>query len=289
MRRTRTRLNQILIITILAILVAITLLPFYMMVMISQKTDGEVFNHFWAWPESWHPEYVAKAFKFIYRYILNSLVIATVAVMSTLFLSSLGGYVFGRINFSGKKFLFLLVLSLMMIPGVLTLIPSFLWFKEFPFVGGNNWLGVGGQGFLDSRWVLLLPYISGGQIFGIFLCRTFFEGLPESLFEAARLDGASEFQVYWRIALPLSLPIIATLAILQFVGIYNDYIWPLLTISDSNIQVFSVGVTEFAAEGNLRFGPTMAGYLLGSIPLIIIFAFGMKYYVEGLTKGAIKG
>jgi ABC-type glycerol-3-phosphate transport system permease component len=134
----------------------------------------------------------------------------------------------------------------------------------------------------------VLPYVTGGQVIGIFLCRTFFETLPKSLFEAARIDGASEFQVYLRIALPTSLPILATLAILNFVGVYNDYIWPNVVISDSKLQTFAVGVTKFGAEGNLEYGPLLAGYLIGAIPLIVVFACGMRYYVEGLTRGGLK-
>ncbi|MGF1571950.1 MAG: carbohydrate ABC transporter permease [Sumerlaeia bacterium] len=120
------------------------------------------------------------------------------------------------------------------------------------------------------------------------LCKTYYETLPESLFEAARLDGASEFRIYRTIALPLSLPILATLSIIQFVGTYNDYIWPLVTISSPNKQVFAVGITSFATEAQLDMAPQMAGYIIGSIPLIILFAFGMKYYVEGITFGALK-
>ena len=179
-------------------------------------------------------------------------------IAGVVLLSSLSGYVFARIEFRGKQTLFLLVLALMMVPGILTLIPSFMWFKEFPLVGGNDWLGQGGTGFLNSHWVLLIPYISGGQVFGIFLCRSFFESLPEELFEAARIDGASEFGLYWRVAVPVSRPILATLAILAFVGAYNDYVWPLVAISDGALQTFSVGITLFAGEGNLEPGETMA-------------------------------
>jgi multiple sugar transport system permease protein len=286
----RVKGKQILIFIVLMVLLILTLLPFYMTILMSQKTSGEIVNNFWAWPDKLHLDYYLDAFKYIFPYVINSLLVVTVSVFAIVFLSSLGGYVFGRIDFGGKKVLFALIISLMMIPGILTLIPSFLWMREFPFFGGNNWLGLGGNGLLNSRLVLILPYISGGQIFGIFLCRTFFESLPESLFEAARLDGATELQTYFRIALPLSLPIVATLAIMSFVGIYNDYIWPLVTISSNNIQVFSVGVVNLSGEyQQIRPGVTMAGYLLGSIPLIILFSFGMKYYIEGLTKGAIKG
>ncbi len=286
----KIKVKQLLIFTVLMVLLILTLLPFYMTILMSQKTSGEIVNSFWSLPEKLHLEYYADAFRYILPYVINSLVVVTVSVVAIVFLSSLGGYVFGRIEFGGKKVLFTLIISLMMVPGILTLIPSFLWMREFPFFGGNNWLGLGGNGLLNSRLVLILPYISGGQIFGIFLCRTFFESLPESLFEAARLDGASELQTYFRIALPLSLPIVATLAIMSFVGIYNDYIWPLVSISSDNLQVFSVGVINLSGEyQQIRPGVTMAGYLLGSIPLIILFSFGMKYYIEGLTKGAIKG
>jgi len=265
------------------------LLPFYMTIMISQKTNGEIINHFWALPRELHPDYYTKAWKYIHGYITNSIIIGAIAVTGVTWLSSLTGYVFARLEFNGKKVLFMLIIALMMIPGIMTLIPAFLWYKEFPLVGGNDWLGRGGHGFLNTRWVLAIPYIAGGQIFGIFLCRTFFSNISESLFEAARIDGASELQVYFRIALPLVLPIIATLAILTFVGAYNDYIWPLITVSDKSIQTFSVGVTKFSADGNLQQGQAMAGYVMGSIPLIIVFAFGMKYYIQGISQGAVKG
>ncbi|MFC1736667.1 carbohydrate ABC transporter permease [Candidatus Hydrogenedentota bacterium] len=288
MRGTRLTFRQLILIVVLVLLAALTLLPFSMTVLTSQKTNSEVINRFWSLPEDFHLDYYSEAFTFIHKYILNSLIVCFISVSGVVFLSSLSGYVFARIDFSGKRLLFVLVLALMMIPGLLTLIPAFLWYKEFPLVGSNNWLGAGGHGFLDSRLVMIIPFIAGGQVLGIFLCRTFFETIPDSIFEAARIDGASEFQIYYNIGLPLSLPILATLSIMTFVGCYNDYIWPLVTISDDAIQVFSVGVTKFSGEGNLQPGPTAAGFLVGSIPLIIVFAFGMKYYVEGLTSGAIK-
>ncbi len=289
MTGTRSRLAQAVVIASLGVLTSLTLLPFVMTLLLSQKTNSEIMLHFWALPRQLHPDYFLDAFEAIRPYMFNSIIIGSVAVLGVAWLSSLGGYVFARLDFGGKRVLFILILGLMMIPGIMTLIPSFLWYKEFPLVGGNNWLGTGGTGFLDTRLVLILPYIAGGQVFGIFLARTFFESLPESLFEAARIDGASEWKTYWHIALPLSLPIIATLAIMNFTAAYNDYIWPLITVSDKAIQTFSVGVTTFGSESNLEQGPTMAGFVVGSIPLIIAFAFGMKYYVEGLTQGAVKG
>ncbi len=288
MRGYKFTFGQLMVIITLVILAVLTLLPFYMTLMISQKTNGEILNHFWAWPREYHPEYFTKAFLFIKHYMLNSVTTGAISIIGSVFLSSLAGYVFARLEFGGKNVLYMLILALMMIPGLLTLVPAFLWYKEFPLVGGNNWLGIGGSGFLDTRWAVIIAAISGGQVFGTFLCRTFFESIPSSLFESARMDGASEFQCYYKLALPLSLPILATLAIMGFVGVYNDYIWPLITIGNDKIQLFSVGVTKFGAEGNLDQGPMMAGYLIGALPLILLFAVGMKFYVEGLTRGAVK-
>ncbi len=287
LRRIKT---QGLLIAVLVCLAGLTLLPFYMTVMISQKSNAEIFSAFWAFPQQFHPEYFAEAFHFIHRYILNSLIVGAIDVAGVLFLASLSGYVFARLTFGGKRTLFMLILAVMMIPGILTLVPAFLWYKEFPFAGGNNWLGQGeaGRGFLNTRWVLIIPAVTGGQIVGIYLCRTFFEQIPNTLFEAARIDGATEFSAYRYIALPLSAPILATLAIMSFVAQYNDYIWPLVTVSDPGIQVFAVGVTKFGLEGNLDYAPVMAGYLIGSVPLIALFSVGMRSYVEGLTKGGLK-
>jgi ABC-type glycerol-3-phosphate transport system permease component len=175
-----------------------------------------------------------------------------------------------------------------MAPGVLTLIPTFALVKaiQIPLLRLGP-LTLGPFELLNTHWALILPYISGGQIFGILLCRGFFESLPEGLFEAARLDGATEGDVYLRIALPLYYPILATIAIMTTLSVYNDYIWPLVVISDSNLQTFSVGITRFAGEFNLDYGPTLAGCALGSLPLLL-FAFGMRYFIQGITAGALK-
>jgi len=276
------------IIVILTILAGISLIPLYITVVLSHKESGEVVHHLWRLPKQLRFDFYQKAFIYLQHYIVNSMSIASIVVLGVLVLSVISGYVFARLTFPGKNIFFLFIISFMFIPGILTLIPAYLWMKEFPLMGGNNFWGEGGSGVLNTWWVMILPGISAGQIFGIYLFRSFFESLPKDIFEAARIDGASEIGIMFRIALPLCLPTVATLAILQFLGIYNDYIWPLVTISDSAKQLFSVGVTRFNSEGNLELGPTMAGYVIGAIPLIVIFTFGMKYYVTGLMKGALK-
>lgn len=280
--------RQIPLMVVLIALVVLTLIPIYVTVISSQKTNAEIFTRFWQLPSRLRPEYFIESAHYLRHYIVNSLLVALGGVAGVLALSSLTGYAFARIRFTAKSTLFVMILALMMIPGILTLIPAFNWIRGFPFAQGNNWLGEGGRGLLDSWFALWLPYIAGGQIFGILLCRSYLAELPEDLFEAARIDGANEWRIYRSIALPLMLPILAALAIMQFIGLYNDYIWPLVTISSTSKQVFAVGVTRFAAEGNLTMGPVMAGYIVGAIPLILAFCFGMKYYVQGLTSGAIK-
>jgi len=284
-----TPARQAALIAALAALAALTLAPLAMLLLISQKTNGEVYYDFFGLPRDAGLWSFRASWPHVWPYVLNSLIVCGASVLGGLALSSLGGYVFARLDFAGRRPLFVLVLALMMVPGVLTLVPAFLWFKQFPLVGGNDWLGRGGTGFLNSRLALIIPAISGAQVLGIALCRVAVERIPKELFESATLDGATELQAYRHVALPLTLPTLATLAILSFVGVYNEFVWPLVTINDRDLQVFSVGVTRFAAEGNLQYGPMMAGYAIGAVPLIAVFAVGMRYYVAGLTAGAVKG
>jgi ABC-type glycerol-3-phosphate transport system permease component len=273
----------------LLLLTALALVPFVMMVAMSLKSNAQIFAHFWEPPAPARWDFYGKAWEALHGYIFNTLIVALATVAGVLTLSSLAGYTFARHRFPGREGLYYLILALMMIPGVLTLIPAFALVKwiALPEIHVGGWT-FGPFALLNTRWALILPYISGGQILGIVLCRAFLQGLPEEMFEAARLDGASEFEIYRQIALPLSKPILAAIAITTTLGVYNDYIWPLVTLTDNNIQTFSVGVTKFAGEYNLDYGPTLAGYALGSLPLLLLFALGMRPFIQGLTAGAIK-
>lgn len=289
MRTTRTKRHPFLTYAILTVLAFLTVAPFVMTILLSLKSSEEVVHSFWAPPEEIRWDFFAQAMRFIQGSIINSALTASISVIILALLSSLTGYAFARIDFLGKEIIFVLVLALLMIPGILTLIPMFLWFKEFPLVGGNDWLGQGGHGFLNTPWALLIHYIASGQVLGIILCRSYIENLPQALFDSARIDGASELQIYRSIALPLSLPAIATVSILSFVGIYNDYMWPLVTIDDPELQTFTLRITQYSSEFAQEKGPEFASYIIGSIPLIIVFSFGMKYYVSGITRGSLKG
>lgn len=264
---------------LIASLVVITVLSFLtiaLMIFLSLKDNGQIYGRFWSLPDPVRWENYRDGWTTMRRYVFNSLLYSLASVVGVVFLSSLSGYVFARHRFPGKEILYVGILALLMVPGVLTLIPAFVLVRDL--------------GLLNTPWALILPWTAGGQIFGILLCRSFFATLPQELFDAAKVDGASDFEQYRRIALPLSWPILVTLSIMHLVSTYNDFIWPLLTISDQDIQVVTVGLTQFRNEfGTVNWGPRMAAYAVSSLPLVVLFAFGMRYYVRGLTSGAVKG
>jgi ABC-type glycerol-3-phosphate transport system permease component len=274
MRRRTVRWGEMLAAIVLAMLLAVSLLPFVMMLLLSLKTNADIFTRFWGLPQPARWDFYREAAVALKGYLLNTLIVTVVVVPGVLLLSSLSGYALSRLTFRGRDAVFALILALLVVPGILTLIPTYAL--------------VQGMGLLNTRWALILPYLAGGQVLGVVLCRTFFASLPDELFEAMRLDGAGDLQIYRHLALPLSLPTLATIAIMSTLGIYNDYIWPLVTISDSSLQTFTVGVTRFAGEFNLDYGPTLAGYVIGSLPLIVLFAVGMRAFVQGVTSGALK-
>jgi ABC-type glycerol-3-phosphate transport system permease component len=266
---------QSLILLGLAVLLFLTLVPIILMVFLSLKDNGQIYGRFWGAPNPIRLENYPAGFEAMKLYIINSLTYSAISVAGVVFLASLSGYVFARLRFPFKEAIYLGILALLMIPGVLTLIPAFVLVRQL--------------GIIDTPWALILPWTAGGQVFGILLCRTFFSTLPQELFDSGRIDGASEFQLYYKIAVPLSWPIIVTVAIMHLVGTYNDFIWPLLTISNNNIQVVSVGLTQFTSQyGITDWGPRMAAYTVATIPLLILFMFGMRYYIRGITSGAIK-
>ena len=277
-RRMRWRIvvSQSILILALSIILLLSFVTIALMLFLSLKDNGQIYGRFWSLPSPVHWENYRNGWITMRRYMFNSLWYSLASVVGVVFLSSLSGYVFARHRFPGKEVIYVCILALLMVPGILTLIPAFVLVRQL--------------GLINTPWALILPWTAGGQIFGILLCRSFFATLPQELFDAAKVDGASEFEQYRKIALPLSWPIMVTLAIMHLVGSYNDFIWPLLTISDQKIQVVTVGLTQFRNEfGTVNWGPRMAAYAVASLPLVILFSFGMRFYVRGLTSGAVKG
>jgi ABC-type glycerol-3-phosphate transport system permease component len=272
----------------LVLLLALTFYPFLFLLQTSLKDNAQFYHDFWGFRPPFHWENYGEAWAAIRHYILNTVLVTVATVAGTLGVASLAAYVFARHRFPGKEFLFFAILSLMMVPGVLTLIASFMWMKQFPLAGGNNLWGEGGQGLLDSHWALVLPYVAGSQVFAIFILRSFMAALPEELFEAARLDGASDWRLYSRIALPLCRPILGTVAVMVSLATWNDYVWPLIVLSDDSRKTLSIGLAFFRGAYATTYGPLMAGYVLASLPLLILFLLTMRAFIAGLTSGALK-
>jgi ABC-type glycerol-3-phosphate transport system permease component len=259
---------------VLLALLLLSLTPLVMMLTLSLKTNAAIFTDFWGLPKPPQWTHYVRAAKSLWPYLLNTAIVTLIVVPGVIWFASLSGYALARLRFRGREAIYAGVLALLMVPGILTLIPTYALVQS--------------MGLMNTRWALILPYVAGGQVLGIVLCRTFIAGLPEELFEAMRLDGADDLRMYRHLALPLVMPTLATIAIMTSLAVYNDYIWPLVAISDNALQTFTVGVTRFSGEFNMEYGPTLAGYVVGSVPLVVLFAFGMKAFVKGVTSGALR-
>jgi multiple sugar transport system permease protein len=275
----------------LAGLIAIVMIfPFLWMVSSSLKTQRELFvfpprllPSEWLWQnyaEAW------RAARFS-SYFINTVIVAVGGTLVTLLVCSMAAYAFAKLRFRSRNVLFWLVLGSQMIPGIITLIPSFLVVKSIPFAGGNNWLGQGGYGLLNSYGGLLLP--GAGSAFGVFLLRQFFVSLPEDLSDAARIDGCGEFGIFWRIIIPLSKPALAALAIFTFQAYWNDFIWPLVTISDDRYKTIQLGLIVFRQRFATEWGAMMAGVTIATIPMLIFFLSAQRYFVRGIAMTGLKG
>lgn len=220
-------------------------------------------------------------------YFVNTIVVAVAGTVLTLIVCSLAAYAFARLRFPARNTIFWIVLASQMIPGIVTLIPSFMVVKNFPLAGGNNLLGQGGYGLLNSYAGLILP--GAASAFGVFLLRQFFMSLPEELSDAARIDGCGEFGIFWRIVMPLSTAALASLAIFTFQAYWNDFIWPLVTISDDRYRTIQLGLIVFRQRFATQWGPMMAGVTIATIPMLLFFLAAQRYFVRGIALTGLKG
>jgi ABC-type glycerol-3-phosphate transport system permease component len=258
-------------------LAAITLTPFVVMLFTSAKDTGQITLSIWALPspirwENYHFGYVATV-----RYLFNSTLIAVLTCVLTIAAAALAGYGLSRLRFAGRGLIYAAIIALLMVPGTLLVVPLFLTVREL--------------GLLNSYAGLILPQVAGGLPLAVFLFTGFFRTLPEDLFAAARIDGASEWRILFAIVLPLSLPIINTIAILNLLGSWNAFVWPLLCIRDESLRTIPVGLAFLWTEQSLRAypGKLMAAYVVASIPPLVVFLLAMKPFMRGVTSGALKG
>ena len=274
---------------LLVLLALIALLPFAAMLSVSLQTMPEVYSASLlpSMPQ-WGNYSLAMHNGPWGRYILNSLYVTLMATGISLLINALTGYVFARLRFPWKRTLFALVLVGMMIPTQVTLVPLFVLVKSLPLTGGNNWLGQGGTGLVDTYAGLMLPYIAGS--FGVFLTRQFYRMFPGELDEAARIDGCSRFGIFVRVYLPLSGPILASLAVLKFIGAWNEYTWPLVMTNTGTGRITTVqlALTAFRNEGESFWNQLMAATVVCTAVVMVVFVSLQRYFVSGILAGSVK-
>lgn len=273
------RIRNLLSYLLMLLIALITVTPFLWMVIAAlHPSQGELPTPEHLFPTKWHFENYATvlgmdATPFL-RFLWNTVLVAVSVVFGQLAFCSLAGFGFARLRFPGREPLFFLFLATMMIPGQVTMIPAFLVVRSF--------------GWLNTYWSLIVPGISSA--FGIFLLRQFFLTLPKELDEAATLDGCSTFGLYWRIALPLSAPALATLAAFAFIATWTDFFWPLLVTSTTEMRTLEVGLSLFKDSfGTTNWPLQMAAAVLVLLPVLIVFLFTQRFFVRGIAMTGLKG
>jgi multiple sugar transport system permease protein len=269
---------------VLALIGIVMALPFVWTVSTSFKLDEDIFAPtVQLIPPTVTFQHYIEAFTTVpfARYFLNSLFLAVAGVLSNLFFGSLAGYAYARMRFRGRQTMFRLQLLSFMVPGVVTIIPTFIILRSFPFAGGNNAIGLGGTGLLNSYWAIILPGAAG--TFAVFLMRQFFLTLPSELGEAARIDGCGEFGIFWRIYMPLCRPALATLGLFTFQAGWNAFLWPLIVLNDPELSTVQMGLQSFTFNHQTDYGALMAASVVATLPTLLLFIFAQRYFVQGIS------
>lgn len=261
------------------VLIAVSMLyPFFAMLNLSFVPNGEIFNQdgkLFYTPLTL--ENYSNVFEKIplWKYFANSLFVALVTTFGQVFISALAGYAFARLSFKWRDGLFLLILVTMLVPPQVNIIPLFFLMRQLHWV--------------NTYQALILPGIFGG--FGIFMMRQYFLGLPKDLEEAARIDGCNIFTTFFKIALPLAIPAVATLGIFTFVTTWNSFMWPLIVTNSESMRTLPVGLAIF--KGSFReitlWGDLLACSVICTLPVVGVFLLGKKYFINDIMQGAVKG
>jgi multiple sugar transport system permease protein len=281
-QRPRRPLNQVLVYVVLILTSLVMLGPFYWMLATSFKPAADVF----ASPPKWIPSpWTLENFRYVfenlssYRPFMNSVIVTGSIVALNVIFDTAAAYAFAKLRFPGRNVLFFLLLITLMVPFQVNLIPLFRIMVSLHDV--NPHLGV------DTYSALILPGMI--QVFGIFLMRQFLQSIPDEVLESARVDGASEFRIVRSIVFPVAAPGMATLAIFTFLGAWNDFLWPLIVISDDAHKTMPLWLAALQVRNTINWGNTMAGTTLVAAPLILVFLVLQRRFIEGLTAGAVKG
>ena len=260
------------------ILIAISMLyPFFAMINLSFVANDEIFSNA---GRIFHTPLTAENYKNVFEeiplstYFINSLIVAIITTVGQVIIASMAGYAFARLNFKYRDALFLLVLITMLIPPQVNIIPLFFLMRELHLI--------------DTYQALILPGLFGG--FGVFMMRQYFLGLPKDLEESAKIDGCNLFETFFKIALPLAIPVVATLAIFTFVSTWNSFMWPLIVTNSEGMRTLPVGLAIF--KGSFReitlWGELLACSVICTLPVVGVFLLGKKYFINDILQGGVK-
>ncbi len=268
-------MKKLFLYTFLIISSIITLVPFIWMISASFMPDGKasVYPPVFFPTEFVFDQYIHLLTRLnVARSFTNSILLSTMVTFFSLFFNSMAGYAFAKYRFAGKTKLFNLLLVNMIVPSQVTMLPLFLMLKSV--------------GLINTYMAIIVTGLA--NIFGIFLIRQYCMSIPDSLIEAAKMDGASDFQVYRKIILPLATPILVTLAIITFLGTWNDFLWPLIALTDDSMYTLPVALSSLMLEHTKDPELMMAGSVITIIPVIIVFLALQRYYIKGIMLGGVK-
>lgn len=262
-------------VAVAAVALITMMFPIYWMLRTSVATTDELSSlPVSLWPHKWHwGNYVQpwKQYPFA-RWLLNSVVIAGVSDGLTLMINLAAGYAFAKLRFPLRNVLFLLIISTLMVPVQVIMIPQFQVVIDLHL--------------LNSTWGVVLPRLA--EAFGLFMARQFFFGIPDELLEAGRLDGAGHLRIFWSVVLPLSKPLVAALVIFTFMWRWNEFIWPLIVLTDAHAYILPVGLQFLISQFGSDFGPLLAMSFLSILPMLLMFALFQRYFVAGVARTGLK-
>ncbi|WP_228485561.1 carbohydrate ABC transporter permease [Thermaerobacillus caldiproteolyticus] len=274
----RKKIQAFFVYLFLIIASAATVLPLLWMISTSLKSGDIIFQIPPKWlPDSFYWENYRRAVTDIpfFLYLKNTVIITGCRVFAEVFISALVAYGFARFDFPGRNIWFIILLSTIMLPGEITMIPVFMMFEKL--------------GWINTFKPLVVPAFFGGQAVFVFLLRQFFLTIPRELEEAALIDGATRFQIFYKIFLPLSKPALITIGLFSFQGSWNDLLGPLMYLNDSNKFTLQLGLAMFNGMTKVEWGPLMAASILVLLPTLLLFFAMQKYFVEGISVTGIKG
>lgn len=261
---------------IMALVTFLVLYPLFFVLMTSLKDNMDVIKNPFT-ISSFHPENYIRAWKLgrVQKYFLNSVIVTGTSIVGQLAFISIAAYALGRLRPKGTEIIMMAFLSTLFITGEMTTVPVFMMIRN--------------MGLLNTHLGLILPYTLGGLGMGIYIAANYVKGIPKELEEAAIMDGSGIFRTFISIDLPLMKPILSLIAIMAFQGVWSEFFWALITITKESVKTLPLGLVNFQSQYNSNYGVLSAGLMILTIPVLIVYVFFSKYFIEGVAAGAIKG